>query len=112
MGKTIDMMGAIELDALGAAHDTPRHFSGGQVEPDSYYRERLRVVLAANNPLQMPAMNLRDYFAAKAMQAVLCDSAAKQSISVYAGSTGRTFGQEVAIQAYDMAECMLAERDK
>ena len=96
MGKTIDMMGAVELDALGAAHDTPRHISGVQVEPDSYYRERLRVVLATNNTLQMPPMSLRDYFAAKAMQ-IAYDGHAPEYLA------------EVA---YQMADAMLAERSE
>lgn len=57
-------------------------------------------------------MSLRDWFAGQAIQAILCDSEAKQSIRAHCDIKSRSFGGEVALQAYDLADAMLAERSK
>ena len=54
-------------------------------------------------------MFLRDYFAAKAMEAILqCDFPSK----IPDKDTGLTVGEYVAKKAYTMADAMLAEREK
>lgn len=112
MGKTIDMMGAIELDALGVLHDTPRHISGVQVEADVYYRERLKVVIAEKSPMQMPPMSLRDYFAAKAIQGMFANDAMLARFS-HDGANDLIDPQVLAVTAaYSIADAMIAERAK
>ena len=49
-----------------------------------------------------PGMTLRDYFAAKAMTAIL--------LSDYATASGN--GAKLAVWSYDLADMMLAERSK
>lgn len=52
---------------------------------------------------------MRDYFAAKAMEAILqCDFPSK----IPDKDTGLTVGEYVAKKAYLMADAMLAEREK
>lgn len=52
---------------------------------------------------------LRDFFAAKAMEAILqCDFPSK----IPDKDTGLTVGEYVAKKAYTMADAMLAEREK
>ena len=62
----------------------------------------------------LDGMTLRDYFAAKAMaslyQATWIDNATQKAITIQAKKTGRNEAQEIAAVAYDMADCMLAER--
>jgi len=54
-------------------------------------------------------MFLRDFFAAKAMEAILqCDFPSK----IPDKDTGLTVGEYVAKKAYTMADAMLAEREK
>ena len=54
-------------------------------------------------------MFLRDFFAAKAMEAILqCDFPSK----IPDRDTGLTVGEYVAKKAYTMADAMLAEREK
>lgn len=56
-------------------------------------------------------MTLRDYFAAKAMQARLTDYESCKSIYEQATEAGISFAREVALQAYDMADAMLKARE-
>jgi hypothetical protein len=57
-------------------------------------------------------MTLRDYFAAKAMQARLSDYEGMVSLHEYAKDTGQEFSRVVAEQSYDMADAMIRVRDK
>lgn len=57
-------------------------------------------------------MTLRDYFAAKAMQARLTDYESCKSLLDHAKKSGLAFAEEVAAQAYDMADAMLTQREK
>jgi hypothetical protein len=56
-------------------------------------------------------MLLRDYFAAKAMQARLSDYEGLQCLTEYAQRTGQQLSKVVADQAYDMADAMLKTRE-
>jgi len=57
-----------------------------------------------------PGLSLRDYFAAKAMQARLSDYESCKSLIVDSGKHGISMAENVAMQAYDMADAMLAAR--
>ena len=57
-------------------------------------------------------MTLRDYFAAKAMAAFTSDIERVRTLHESAKAHRLSFGEEVAAQAYDMADAMLAERAK
>lgn len=54
-----------------------------------------------------PGMTLRDYFAAKAMQAVI-----SYGVEKFTFQEGETPGQMAARQAYKTADAMLAERER
>ena len=56
-------------------------------------------------------MSLRDYFAAKAMQARISDYESCQSLARAADSRGVSFANELAAQSYDMADAMIRARD-
>lgn len=56
-------------------------------------------------------MDLRDYFAAKAMQGVLSDMESRISIKEYAEANGRSFAKEVSVQSYDLADAMMEARE-
>ncbi len=55
-------------------------------------------------------LSLRDYFAAKAMQARLSDYESCKSLIVDSTKHGISMAENVAMQAYDMADAMLAAR--
>jgi hypothetical protein len=57
-------------------------------------------------------MELRDYFAAKAMQAVLSNASMNQALEVVAHRRNERPGQSIAVMAYQVADAMLAERSK
>jgi hypothetical protein len=57
-------------------------------------------------------LTVRDYFAAKSMQARLSDYEGMVSLHEYAKDTGQEFSRVVAEQSYDMADAMLRVRDK
>jgi hypothetical protein len=113
MGKTIDMMGAIELDAFGADLGVTRLKSGVQVEHDMDYRERIRAALVEKdqkdyfgaleaNQSAMFCLTLRDYFAAKAMQGFLASADIDRDYEL----------DSMSFAAYAFADAMLAERAK
>ena len=54
-----------------------------------------------------PGMTLRDYFAAKAMQAFLTNDAIANSVN-----TSSEWLMKTAITSYEMADAMLAAREK
>lgn len=56
-------------------------------------------------------LSIRDYFAAKAMQARLSDYEGLVSLHEYAKDTGQAFAKVVADQSYDMADAMLKARE-
>lgn len=56
-------------------------------------------------------MTLRDYFAAKAMQARISDYESCKSIADHAKKFDVSFAEEVAAQSYDMADAMLKARE-
>ncbi len=63
----------------------------------------------------MTGMSLRDYFAAKAMQAELASSSfgkAAEALAHAAVRHNQTVGQRIASNAYGLADAMLAERAK
>lgn len=101
MSKTIDTMTGFELDAFGSAHDMHRLFTNDKVEPDSYYRERIKVEMTKRSALQLPPISLRDYFAARAMQGFM-------SRTLIAG-----FDDEMICQrSYEIADQMITARDE
>lgn len=55
-------------------------------------------------------MTLRDYFAAKAMQASLSDIDRVRSIKSYCENNNTNFSDEISFQAYDIADAMLKAR--
>ena len=62
-----------------------------------------------------PGMTLRDYFAAKAMAAELAaaggDDVAARIVGEEANRHGRTVEQQIAWNAYEVADAMLAARE-
>jgi hypothetical protein len=66
----------------------------------------------------MYGMTLRDYFAAKAMVAEVvtsCSDATPEAaidLADAANATGRTCEEQIAFNAYKLADAMLAERTK
>lgn len=56
-------------------------------------------------------MTLRDYFAAKAMQARLSDYESAISLKAAADKHGIPIAEEVAVQAYAFADAMLRVRE-
>ena len=60
------------------------------------------------NPPYHTGMNLRDYFAAKAMQTYLADN---ELIDMYC-HLEKNVKQEIAVTAYMMADAMLEARQK
>lgn len=56
-------------------------------------------------------LSLRDYFAAKAMVAVLIDFERVKILVKYALENGVSYRDEVAFQAYEMADAMLNARE-
>lgn len=126
MGKTIDMMGAIKLDAFGAGLDVVRFKSGVQVESDSDYRERIRAALVEREQAEyfsklksaqsaMVNLTLRDYFAAKAMQGALSAASGEKfadALRERSRITGKSVAEVLAIDAYITADAMIAERVK
>lgn len=113
MSKSLDEMGAIELDAFGDKCGLHRFVSGIQVEPDRDYRERLRPFSQSNEPafpqsksvgdvsITHGGMSLRDYFAAKAMAAM-----------IHQVKIEWPDDKLIIMAAYRMADGMLAERAK
>lgn len=82
--------------------------SGGPAFP-SEGGNRFAVGNDIRRTLPSQGMNLRDYFAAKAMQSILvCDAASVIS----SAKDGETVGQYVARQSYGLADIMLKERNK
>jgi hypothetical protein len=63
-----------------------------------------------------PGMSLRDYFAAKAMQAILASTYSSlemvQVVEQIASSMGRQINDHIAILSYARADAMLAARNK
>ena len=57
-------------------------------------------------------MSLRDHFAGLAMQARISDYESCMSLMEHVKKHGISFAAEVATQAYDMADAMLAQREK
>lgn len=124
MGKSLDEMGAIELDAFGDKCGLHRFVSGIQVEPDRDYRERLRPFSQGNEPafpqsesvgdvsITHGGMSLRDYFAAKAMQAIVTNDEMIKRLDRSECYKGITSGICIAKEAYMLADFLLAERAK
>ena len=79
---------------------------GGQAFPSGYKR----FVLESGEPSHsegIPGMTLRDYFAAKAMMAVV--GATVRSYDIFDSDTNK---RSIAAECYEMADAMLAERGK
>lgn len=70
----------------------PRGYGGGGLTPSN-------------------GMTLRDYFAAKAMQARLSDYESAISLKAAADKHGIPIAEEVAVQAYAFADAMLRVRE-
>lgn len=58
-----------------------------------------------------PGMSLRDYFAAKAMQAIFAGEGARQVASRDGRYTEGNWSQVVALNAYEMADAMIEARE-
>jgi hypothetical protein len=60
-----------------------------------------------------PGMSLRDYFAAKAMQSIFAGDGATMVANCDGRYNGETnWADVVALNAYEMADAMLKEREK
>lgn len=88
----------------GSAFPRPLSVSHGSVADHQY------------SACEQDGMSLRDYFAAKAMHAELNTAGAfegpAQALADEAARTGRTIEQQIAFNAYKLADAMLAEREK
>jgi hypothetical protein len=88
----------------------PKNDGGPAFPTDDYFDEKRYGVLSG--------MSLRDYFAAKAMQAEIitsCSDAtpkAAEALVEAAFENGQTPQQRIAFNAYAFADAMLAERAK
>lgn len=61
---------------------------------------------------QAQGMTLRQWLAGMAMQGLLSDMDTRTSLSNSADINGVSFAQEVAMQAFDHADAMIAESNK
>ena len=85
-------------------------------DPSSTKRDDGGPAFPVNNAL--PGMTLRDYFAAKAMQAELISSGgdyapeAATTLAEAARRAGRSVARQIAHNAYKIADAMLKAREK
>lgn len=84
-------MSAADMKDGGSAFPAIKIVAGDNYNPPKQYH--------------MPGMTLRDYFAAKAMQAAITTSGAPYM------HTDRDCAKSVAAMAYDVADAMLAARE-
>lgn len=86
--------------------------NGGPAFP----REDYQTNGCEDKPLGQQGMSLRDYFAAKAMHAELNTAGAfeapARALSEEAEKAGRSIEEQIAFNAYTLADAMLAEREK
>jgi len=79
--------------------------TGGPAFPREDYQ-----LNGAGGKLGQEGMTLRDYFAAKAMQARMSDYKSMMSLVEYAEKADQVLSKVIAEQAYDMADAMLKAR--
>ena len=91
---------------------------GGPAFPNTLIETKDGAITSGFEGYGLGGMSMRDYFAAKAMQAEMITTfsdatpdSAQEFVSV-ANRRGRTLFQHLACNAYEVADAMIAERNK
>lgn len=86
--------------------------NGGPAFPGALAYDHINCTVYTSEDLDAAGMSLRDYFASKALTALIADGIQQHAIADAAAKNGISVHKATARMAYHIADIMIAERAK